>query len=144
MLVPQFRFRGQNATLLCKYELEKGEDLYSLKWYKEDVEFYRFLPPEPQPRHRQHYQRSQQQYSRHYNNNNNYGHHRQPYEDYPQPTKVAKPQEGTVRTWPVPGIKINVRNKELLSAIIAITLCDTTLTVELRVIPCCQIHALAA
>jgi hypothetical protein len=41
VLVPQFRFRGQNATLLCKYDLEPDEELFSLKWYKEETEFYR-------------------------------------------------------------------------------------------------------
>ena len=41
VVVPQFRFRGQNATLLCRYELEPEEELFSLKWYKEETEFYR-------------------------------------------------------------------------------------------------------
>ena len=41
VLVPQYRYRGSNASLLCKYELESNEELFSLKWYKEDTEFYR-------------------------------------------------------------------------------------------------------
>lgn len=32
MLIPQLRTRGQNATLLCKYKLDKHEELFSLKW----------------------------------------------------------------------------------------------------------------
>ncbi len=32
VVVPQFKFRGDNATLLCKYELEPNEELFSLKW----------------------------------------------------------------------------------------------------------------
>jgi len=44
--VPKIRFRGQNASLLCQYELEDNEELFSLKWYKEETEFYRFTPPD--------------------------------------------------------------------------------------------------
>ena len=40
--VPKIRFRGQNASLLCQYELEDNEELFSLKWYKEETEFYRY------------------------------------------------------------------------------------------------------
>ena len=47
VLVPQYRYRGSNASLLCKYELEPNEELFSLKWYKEDTEFYRHTPPDP-------------------------------------------------------------------------------------------------
>merc|ERR1719367_1161361 len=28
VLVPQYKIRGQNATLLCKYELEDDEELF--------------------------------------------------------------------------------------------------------------------
>jgi hypothetical protein len=51
VLVPQSKFRGQNATLLCKYELEPNEELFSLKWYKEETEFYRYTPPDPLATH---------------------------------------------------------------------------------------------
>ncbi|XP_040575798.1 uncharacterized protein [Lepeophtheirus salmonis] len=44
VVVPQYKFRGQNATLLCRYELKNNEQLFSLKWYKEETEFYRFMP----------------------------------------------------------------------------------------------------
>ena len=52
-MVPQSKFRGQNATLLCKYELETNEELFSLKWYKEETEFYRYTPPDPLAPHHQ-------------------------------------------------------------------------------------------
>ena len=41
--VPGHKFRGQDATLRCQYEME-GEQLYSVKWYKDGNEFYRFIP----------------------------------------------------------------------------------------------------
>jgi len=44
VVVPQFKFRGDNVTLMCKYELKPEEELWSLKWYKEETEFYRFTP----------------------------------------------------------------------------------------------------
>ena len=53
VLVPQSKFRGQNATLLCKYDLESNEELFSLKWYKEETEFYRYTPPDPLATHHQ-------------------------------------------------------------------------------------------
>lgn len=31
------------AVLYCRYDLE-GDRLYSVKWYKDDEEFYRFMP----------------------------------------------------------------------------------------------------
>ena len=41
VVVPHTKQRGEEAHLLCKY-LEDGYDsLYSLKWYKDEVEFYR-------------------------------------------------------------------------------------------------------
>ena len=98
VLVPQIRFRGQNATLLCKYDLESGEELYSLKWYKEDVEFYRYTPPEKTHHHRDRYGQQRR--------NNGYGVDRQDRRWRQGHGGVG--QQGEVRTWSVPGIKINV------------------------------------
>ncbi|XP_049764101.1 uncharacterized protein LOC126092519 [Schistocerca cancellata] len=38
----------QNARLECHYDLE-GESLYSVKWYKDGREFYRFVPRDTPP-----------------------------------------------------------------------------------------------
>ena len=38
--VPSFRFRGDDAALKCRYDLE-GEQLYSVKWYKDGHEIFR-------------------------------------------------------------------------------------------------------
>lgn len=41
--VPHYRFPGGTAQLQCNYDL--GNDtLYTVKWYKENEEFYRFVP----------------------------------------------------------------------------------------------------
>ncbi|XP_060535924.1 uncharacterized protein LOC132707915 [Cylas formicarius] len=41
--VPQYRVPGETAMLQCDYDL--GNDtLYSVKWYKEHEEFYRYVP----------------------------------------------------------------------------------------------------
>ncbi|XP_050293444.1 cell adhesion molecule 1-like [Anthonomus grandis grandis] len=41
--VPQYRVPGETALLQCEYNL--GNDkLYSVKWYKDHEEFYRFVP----------------------------------------------------------------------------------------------------
>lgn len=91
VLVPQFRFRGQNATLLCKYELDPNEYLFSLKWYKEETEFYRYTPPDqatqPLINHRPD--------DLYYVKEGGSGH------DHTMP-------KGNVQTWRVPGIKIDV------------------------------------
>lgn len=48
--VPHYRVPGEMAQLLCDYEL--GEDtLYSVKWYKDHEEFYRFVPKALPPQH---------------------------------------------------------------------------------------------
>jgi len=36
---------GSSTRLECKYDLQ-GEELYTVKWYKDGHEFYRFLPSE--------------------------------------------------------------------------------------------------
>ncbi|CAL1262909.1 unnamed protein product [Larinioides sclopetarius] len=40
--------RGEPAWLNCSYTLE-GDELYSVKWYRNNVEFYRFLPTDRPP-----------------------------------------------------------------------------------------------
>ena len=39
---------GQTVELKCDYDLA-GEPLYSLKWYKDNIEFYRWMPRERPP-----------------------------------------------------------------------------------------------
>ena len=34
---------GRDISMACVYELEE-DILYSIKWYRDDKEFYRFLP----------------------------------------------------------------------------------------------------
>ncbi|RWS22648.1 uncharacterized protein B4U80_06810, partial [Leptotrombidium deliense] len=41
--VPQSIARGTSIWLHCNFDLE-GDELYSVKWYKNYVEFYRYLP----------------------------------------------------------------------------------------------------
>ncbi|XP_045479309.1 uncharacterized protein LOC123684186 [Harmonia axyridis] len=41
--VPTHAVRNQSVTLECYFDLE-GETLYSVKWYKDGHEFYRFVP----------------------------------------------------------------------------------------------------
>ena len=48
--IPKYTVRGQPVRLECHYDLE-GEALYSVKWYKDDKEFYSFLPGEDPPAH---------------------------------------------------------------------------------------------
>ncbi|KAG7299568.1 hypothetical protein JYU34_016546 [Plutella xylostella] len=48
--VPAYRMRGQPAQLQCDYELG-GDGLYSVKWYRDDEEFYRYLPKYNPPSH---------------------------------------------------------------------------------------------
>jgi len=53
--VPQYPVVGNQANLVCSYELEKGfkqgqeERLYSVKWYKDGNEFYRYVPKDKPP-----------------------------------------------------------------------------------------------
>lgn len=35
--------RGKSVILACHYDLDSDE-LYSVKWYKDYVEFYRYMP----------------------------------------------------------------------------------------------------
>uniref|UniRef100_A0A8D9F5U3 Ig-like domain-containing protein n=1 Tax=Cacopsylla melanoneura TaxID=428564 RepID=A0A8D9F5U3_9HEMI len=43
VIVPFFKKVGDSAILECRFDLE-GEPLYSVKWYKENEEFYRYTP----------------------------------------------------------------------------------------------------
>ena len=38
--VPSYAVKGRDAVLECDYDLE-GQALYSVKWYKNGLEFYR-------------------------------------------------------------------------------------------------------
>ncbi|XP_023209982.1 uncharacterized protein LOC111612923 [Centruroides sculpturatus] len=46
--VPSAAIRGEPVWLNCTFDLESDE-LYSVKWYKNNVEFYRFLPTDQPP-----------------------------------------------------------------------------------------------
>ena len=48
--VPEAVERGKLAILHCDYSLENGEELYSIKLYKNNVEFYRYVPGENPPK----------------------------------------------------------------------------------------------
>ena len=45
LIVPSYKYVEDKAVLSCNYDLE-GEELYSVKWYKDGNEFYRFIPGE--------------------------------------------------------------------------------------------------
>ena len=40
--VPSYAVKGSDVVLECDYDLE-GADLYSVKWYKNGLEFYRYV-----------------------------------------------------------------------------------------------------
>ncbi|XP_017798775.1 PREDICTED: cell adhesion molecule 2-like [Habropoda laboriosa] len=48
--VPAYSFRGESAQLECRYDLQ-GKTLYSITWYKDHEEFYRYVPREEQAKH---------------------------------------------------------------------------------------------
>nr|XP_031829339.1 cell adhesion molecule 2-like [Nomia melanderi] len=48
LVVPQYVVRGQNITLECNFNLD-GESLYSVQWYKDGNEFYRYVPQDKPP-----------------------------------------------------------------------------------------------
>lgn len=45
LMLPAAVQAGQTATLICIYDLE-GAPLYSVKWYRGQREFYRYVPRE--------------------------------------------------------------------------------------------------
>lgn len=46
--IPNHTVRGSTTRLECHYELD-NEDLYSVKWYKDGHEFYRYVPRDMPP-----------------------------------------------------------------------------------------------
>lgn len=43
--VPKVLSAGESGKFICDYELGPDDDrLYSLKWYKNETEFYRYIP----------------------------------------------------------------------------------------------------
>ena len=117
--VPPLRLRGNNASLLCKYKLEPNEDLISLKWYKDEIEFYRFTPPDPTRIRQQHqYTSYQQNRNRHGSGNGWSGGGAGQYGGY---AAATRPNEGNVQTWKVPGIKIDESFRSLFVRGFAIT-----------------------
>ncbi|KAK9882987.1 hypothetical protein WA026_001202 [Henosepilachna vigintioctopunctata] len=48
LFVPMAVIRGHDAVLNCTYDLE-GDDLYSVKWYRHDREFFRYTPNDEMP-----------------------------------------------------------------------------------------------
>lgn len=46
--VPEAVRAGDTVTLSCDYDLESAA-LYTIKWYRGDEEFYRFVPKESPP-----------------------------------------------------------------------------------------------
>ncbi|MPC52523.1 hypothetical protein E2C01_046394 [Portunus trituberculatus] len=42
--VPAVALEGDDVHLRCDYEDESGSSLYTLKWYKDDQEFFRHQP----------------------------------------------------------------------------------------------------
>nr|XP_023026619.1 uncharacterized protein LOC111514591 isoform X2 [Leptinotarsa decemlineata] len=46
--VPEAVRIGETVTLVCDYDLESAA-LYTIKWYRNDEEFYRFVPKESPP-----------------------------------------------------------------------------------------------
>jgi hypothetical protein len=48
--VPPYTYQGEKALLHCQYELE-NDRLYSVTWYKDHEEFYRYVPKSHPPQH---------------------------------------------------------------------------------------------
>lgn len=44
VIVPTEAEVGKSINLKCEWSLSKGDALYSVKWYKDDHEFFRYVP----------------------------------------------------------------------------------------------------
>ena len=42
--LPTMVGKGEMVELMCNYQVEGEAELYSLKWYRDNVEFYRYIP----------------------------------------------------------------------------------------------------
>ncbi|CAG7786587.1 unnamed protein product, partial [Allacma fusca] len=42
--VPLHVLNGDSVTLKCQFSLDKKEHIYSVRWYKDNEEFFRYLP----------------------------------------------------------------------------------------------------
>lgn len=49
VLIPTMAIVGDSVWLNCSYDLEDNQ-LYSIKWYKDQEEIYRFLPTADTPK----------------------------------------------------------------------------------------------
>lgn len=48
LTIPEVVKAGSSVPLLCEYDLESVA-LYSIRWYKNEEEFYRYTPKESPP-----------------------------------------------------------------------------------------------
>lgn len=46
--IPQTVVAGQDVDLFCNFDLQ-GMDLYAYRWFKNELEFYRYLPSNSPP-----------------------------------------------------------------------------------------------
>ena len=50
VIIPPYILQGEMALLQCQYELE-SDILYSVTWYKDHEEFYRYVPSATPTKH---------------------------------------------------------------------------------------------
>lgn len=48
IIIPNFEMVGESVSLKCDYDLQ-SDKLYSVKWYKDNQEFYRYVPKDVPP-----------------------------------------------------------------------------------------------
>jgi len=53
VVVPPYKMFNENATLECPFELGRDR-LYAVKWYKDNDEFFRYVPRYRPPIHTHH------------------------------------------------------------------------------------------